>query len=124
MAKISKKVRWLALTATATPEVKNDIIENLEFKNHTIISQNFKRDNLIWWVKKEENKHPLISRSIIKAANEGDGLMYAGTRKAKKFQDWELNPKPIMGIESEERKAIQEIDSNAFGMGIDKPNCR
>ena len=32
LAKISKNVRWLALTATATPEVKNDIIENLEFK--------------------------------------------------------------------------------------------
>ena len=140
LAKISKNVRWLALTATATPEVKNDIIENLEFKNHTIISQNFKRDNLIWWVKKEENKHPLISRSIIKAANEGDGLMYAGTRKNCEYWAKEISRLGIKseayhaGIESEERKAIQDrwidgetpfvVATNAFGMGIDKPNCR
>ena len=52
-------------------------------------------------MKKEENKHPLISRSIIKAANEGDGLSAAEPERIvntgqKKFQDRELNPKPIM----------------------------
>ncbi len=140
LSSISDNVRWLALTATATPEVKSDILKNLEFEDFNLISKPFRRENLIWWVIKEENKHPRIHRSIQKAAKKGDGLMYGGTRK--NCEQWanEMTRSGLIseayhaGIESEERKAIQQrwitgetplvVATNAFGMGIDKPNCR
>lgn len=140
LASISENVRWLALTATATPEVKKDILNNLEFSDSNIITKPFKRENLIWWVIHEENKHPRLSRSIQKAAKKGDGLMYGGTRKNCENWATEMNGIGLKseayhaGINGEERKAIQErwitgetpfvVATNAFGMGIDKPNCR
>jgi ATP-dependent DNA helicase RecQ len=137
---VSDNVRWLALTATATPEVRNDILENLGFSDFEVISKPFKRENLIWWVIHEENKQPRIKRSIQKASLKGDGLMYGGTRKnCERWAD-EISRLGIIseayhaGIESTERKAIQErwisgetpfvVATNAFGMGIDKPDCR
>lgn len=132
--------RWLALTATATPEVKKDILTNLAFTNPKIISKGFKRPNLIWWVVRSENKRPKIIRSVQRAAQKGDGLMYGGTRKncehwASEFSGMGIRSEAYhAGFEGLERKAIQErwitgatplvVATNAFGMGIDKPDCR
>lgn len=140
LSTVSEPLRWLALTATATPEVKNDILKNLGFNHYKIISKPFKRENLIWWVINEENKHSRITRSIQKAAHKGDGLMYGGTRKNCETWADEISRLGIeseayhAGIGSEERKKIQErwisgetpfvVATNAFGMGIDKANCR
>jgi len=140
LAPISEHVRWLALTATATPEVKEDILKNLEFIDFNVISKPFRRPNLKWWVIHEENKRAKLKRSILKASKKGDGLMYGGTRR--NCEDWarDISISGIKseayhaGVESEKRKAIQErwisgetpfvVATNAFGMGIDKPDCR
>ncbi len=135
-----KMVRWLALTATATPEVKEDILQNLEFNDYKVVSKPFKRDNLIWWVIHEENKHSRIKRIIQKASEKGDGLMYGGTRKnceqwADEMSNLGLKTEAYhAGISGELRKEIQDrwikgetpfvVATNAFGMGIDKPDCR
>lgn len=140
LSRIEEHVKWIALTATATPEVRKDIIENLGFKEAQVISKPFKRENLTWWVIEEENKPTRITRSIQKAANKGDGLMYGSTRKncefwAKKMTKLGLKSEAYhAGLDAQNRKEIQErwisgetpfvVATNAFGMGIDKPNCR
>ena len=137
---IAESTRWIALTATATPEVKEDIISSLGFEDPTIISKGFSRPNLKWWVFHTENKKEKVFSSVKKAAEKGDGLMYGGTRKncefwADRFSKNGLESEPYhAGIESELRKEIQSrwisgetplvVATNAFGMGIDKPDCR
>lgn len=137
---LPETTRWLALTATATPEVRKDILDNLEFSEPTVISQGFARPNLIWWVMHSENKKPAIERSVIKASDKGDGLMYGGTRRnceywADRFTRIGIPTEAYhAGFEAEKRKQIQQrwiggntplvVATNAFGMGIDKPNCR
>lgn len=137
---IAKHTRWIALTATATPEVKQDILESLEFSNPEIISKGFARPNLKWWVFETANKKEKLFESVKKASQKGNGLIYGGTRKnceqwANRFTKNGLKTEPYhAGIESELRKSIQErwisgetplvVATNAFGMGIDKPDCR
>ncbi|MCG8374273.1 MAG: RecQ family ATP-dependent DNA helicase, partial [Balneolales bacterium] len=137
---LSHPVKWLALTATATPEVRQDILDSLRFEDPVIISRGFSRPNLKWWVVNSQNKKGKVRSSIQKAAKQGDGLMYGGTRR--NCEDWanELSQTGIpaeayhAGMDSEKRKNIQTrwisgetplvIATNAFGMGIDKPDCR
>jgi ATP-dependent DNA helicase RecQ len=137
---LPESTRWLALTATATPEVRKDILDNLQFVEPAVISKGFARPNLLWWVIQSENKKPAIERSILKASEKGDGLMYGGTRKnceqwASRLSQIGLSTEAYhAGIESEKRKQIQQhwisgktpmvVATNAFGMGIDKPDCR
>lgn len=133
-------VRWLALTATATPEVKKDLLEVLEFKKPTVITGGFKRENLIWWVIHSDQKQLKLKKSVHKAAKMGSGIIYSSTRKdcerwAKNFTNEGVPAKAYhAGLSGEEREQVQNewIDdtiplvtaTNAFGMGIDKPNCR
>ncbi len=130
---------WLALTATATPEVRTDIIENLEFVQPNVISQGFERANLKWWVIHTSKKREKLIKTIEKASKKGDGLMYGGTRKNCEYWAKFFTQKGIKaeayhaGIDAPTRKQIQEnwingttplvVATNAFGMGIDKPNC-
>lgn len=53
---LPESTRWLALTATATPEVRKDILDNLQFVEPAVISKGFARPNLLWWVIQSENK--------------------------------------------------------------------
>ncbi|MEX2362727.1 MAG: RecQ family ATP-dependent DNA helicase [Balneolaceae bacterium] len=137
---IADKTRWLALTATATPEVKEDILECLKFNNPEIISRGFSRPNLKWWVVQSEKKKQKLMESVKKASKKGDGLIYGGTRKnceglAELFSKNGIKTEAYhAGVDSEKRKAIQArwisgktplvVATNAFGMGIDKPDCR
>lgn len=137
---IADETRWIALTATATPEVRQDIVDSLGFKEPNIISQGFTRPNLKWWVFETESKKEKLFQSVIKASKQGDGLIYGGTRKNCEFWADRFSKNGIdseayhAGIESELRNKIQErwitgetplvVATNAFGMGIDKPNCR
>ncbi len=137
---IAENSRWIALTATATPEVKEDIITSLGFEGPEVIFKGFSRPNLKWWVFKTENKKEKLFSSVKKASVKGDGLIYGGTRKNCEFWADRFSKNGIeseayhAGIESELRKAIQErwisgdtplvVATNAFGMGIDKPDCR
>lgn len=130
--------RWLALTATATPRVRNDIIESLAFKDPVVVTKTFERSNLRWWVmpatQKMQKLRQLLSRS------DGSGLIYAGTRRecaqlAESLRGMGITAEAYhAGLHSDERKRIQDawihdtipwvVATNAFGMGIDKPNCR
>lgn len=137
---IADKTRWLALTATATPEVQKDITESLGFEEPNAISRGFSRPNLKWWVVHSPKKKQKLEASVQKAAKKGDGLIYGGTRKnceklAERFTHLGIKTEAYhAGVESEQRKAIQErwitgktplvVATNAFGMGIDKPDCR
>lgn len=137
---IASETRWIALTATATPEVKQDIIDTLEFKEPNVISRGFTRPNMKWWVFETENKNEKLFQSVKKASAHGDGLIYGGTRKNCEFWADRFSKNGVdseayhAGIENNSRREIQErwikgetplvVATNAFGMGIDKPDCR
>lgn len=137
---ISDSASWIALTATATPEVRKDILENLSFNQPEVVSLGFKRPNLKWWVVETEKKREKLIEGVTRASKKGDGLIYGGTRKnceywADFFTKKGINTEAYhAGIESETRKNIQThwikgetplvVATNAFGMGIDKPDCR
>jgi len=132
------ETRWMALTATATPEVRDDIISVLEFTKPSIISKGFERKNLKWWVDITEQKTTRLLKMVKKAP--GSGLVYAGTRRvcnelAELIRKEGLTCEAYhAGLSSEDRKRIQNqwvhneiqlvVATNAFGMGIDKPDCR
>lgn len=134
------QVVWIALTATATPEVKNDIIETLEFETPSIITSGFERENLFWWVVHTEQKRKHVLKSVMRASRLGSGIVYASTRKeceqlSSVFTANNLSCKPYhAGVSNEDRSKIQQdwisgelplvTATNAFGMGIDKADCR
>lgn len=138
---IADDIRWMALTATATPEVRDDIQQSLELEDPEIVSKGFERPNLKWWVTPTEQKQQKLLQAVKKAAPRGSGLIYGGTRKnceelSEKIQQ-KLGIKTKFyhaGVEAEDRKLIQEewitgetplvVATNAFGMGIDKADCR
>ncbi|WP_020403333.1 RecQ family ATP-dependent DNA helicase [Gracilimonas tropica] len=140
LERIADEVRWIALTATATPEVQKDIKSALGFEEPKVISQGFSRPNLKWWVVNSPKKKQKLTEAVQKGASQGDGLIYGGTRKncenlADRFSSLGIKTEAYhAGIEPEKRKAIQQrwisgktplvAATNAFGMGIDKPDCR
>ena len=140
LSSLSNRVRWLALTATATPEVREDLLQSLKFKNPEVITSGFKRENLIWWVRKTDKKKSDTSKTVLKAAKLGSGILYCSTRRdCEEFAGY-FSSKGVTanayhaGLEPKERESVQrkwvtgEIPlvtaTNAFGMGIDKSDCR
>lgn len=132
---------WMALTATATPEVRSDIIENLEFDEPRIISKGFDRPNLKYWVVSAEKKRDKLLGAVKKASPKGSGLIYAGTRRnCEELAEIIVDKLGIptkayhAGVDQRKRRTIQEewisgalplvTATNAFGMGIDKADCR
>lgn len=128
----------LALTATATPDVVNDIQNILGFKSKNIFRKSFERSNLAYIVKYTETK-PI---SLIQILNKvpGTSIVYVRSRKKTKEIADELNRNNLLadyyhaGLSNEEKDLKQEkwksgncriiVSTNAFGMGIDKPNVR
>jgi ATP-dependent DNA helicase RecQ len=131
-------VPLLALTATATSTVVDDIQEQLLFRSKNVIQKSFERTNVTYNVALTNNKLNRIEASLRK--NEGSGIIYSGTRRKVKELYLHLNAKQIAvdyyhaGLTYEDRKRKQarwttnEVDlivaTNAFGMGIDKPDVR
>ncbi|MEG2674939.1 MAG: ATP-dependent DNA helicase RecQ [Muribaculaceae bacterium] len=128
----------LALTATATPEVVTDIMSKLEFKNGKLFSKSFRRTNLSYVVRHTDDKiHQLVN---ILNKIPGSGIVYVRSRKKAKEIANELNFHNIpadfyhAGIANEDKNEKQNkwkndecriiVATNAFGMGIDKPNVR
>lgn len=128
----------LALTASATPDVQKDICEKLQFTEPTIFRQSFERANLSYSVFKVDSKINKIIEIISKVA--GTGIIYCKSRKRTKEISELLQLKNISsdyyhaGLTQEERNKKQEawinnkirviVCTNAFGMGIDKPDVR
>ncbi|MEN8155942.1 MAG: ATP-dependent DNA helicase RecQ [Bacteroidota bacterium] len=135
---IMEDVPVLALTATATPEVCDDIQEQLGFRKKNLLSKSFDRENLAYVVRRTENKTRELTR-IIKNL-DGCGIVY--TRSRKKCREFSQLLKDAgitsgyyhAGLRQEERDARQQewtgnvfrvmVATNAFGMGIDKPDVR
>ncbi len=128
-----------AFTATATPEVKEDIIKLLGLNNPNVFVTGFDRPNLYFSVLRGENKDKFVVDYVQKHLNEA-GIIYAGTRKDVDALQALLEIKGIKagryhaGMSDEARNKMQEdflyddisvmVATNAFGMGIDKPNVR
>lgn len=131
-------VPLIALTASATKPVVEDIQLRLEFKNQQVFRQSFVRSNLLYVVQKEENKAPRLLKLIANIG--GSGIVYVRNRKKTEDLAGFLRKHKISslayhaGLKFDERQNIQQqwIDNkvqvicatNAFGMGIDKPDVR
>ena len=128
-----------AFTATATPEVKTDIINLLGLKQPNVFVTGFDRPNLYFSVLRGEVKDKFVIDYVKKHQDEA-GIIYVGTRKDVDALQVLLEIKGIKagryhaGMTDEERNKMQEdflydnlsvmVATNAFGMGIDKPNVR
>ncbi len=128
----------LALTASATPAVSIDIQKQLRFRNPKVFSKSFYRDNLFYSVIQEEDKISRIVESLNRIA--GTSIVYVRTRKQASDIAAVLTRSGMpagyyhAGLELKEREKIQDawirgslrviVATNAFGMGIDKPNVR
>lgn len=132
------KLNVLALTATATQEVVDDIQARLAFKEKNVFQASFSRNNLAYVVLHEEDK----LKRLLKIASTiaGTGIVYArNRRKTKEISDF-LNQhsissdfyhaglEPAVRIEKQnawmQNKCRVMVSTNAFGMGIDKPEVR
>ena len=128
----------LALTATATPEVVKDIQEKLKFKKENVFQKSFLRDNLTYYVVKEQDKQGRMLRIMQRYA--GTGIVYVRNRRKTRETAEFLQRNGISadfyhaGLSGEERDRKQQewmdgktrviVSTNAFGMGIDKPDVR
>lgn len=128
----------LALTATATQEVAQDIQEKLNFKNPKLFKASFSRENLSLVVRNTEDKENECL-NILQKLN-GSAIVYVRNRKKTQELASFLNANKISsefyhaGLELEERSKKQDlwiqnkirvmVTTNAFGMGIDKPDVR
>jgi len=128
----------LALTGSATPEVIEDIQEKLLFRKKNVFSRSFERKNISFIVRKVENKEQYLLKIIDKA--KGSGIIYVRSRKKSRAISEMLNKKGISadyyhaGLSSRLRNYKQNlwksngyriiVATNAFGMGIDKPDVR
>jgi ATP-dependent DNA helicase RecQ len=132
------KVPTIALTATATLKVRNDITEKLELKKSNLFVQSFARNNLSYSVIVSEQKEIKLLQILKKV--EGTAIVYAKTRnRTVEFSNF-LKANGISsdyyhaGLSLKERNSRQEawinnqtrvmVSTNAFGMGIDKPDVR
>lgn len=128
----------IAVTATATIQVVDDIMEQLAFKEKNVFRQSFYRENLLYNVAFEEDKTGRLLRLLDEY--KGTAIVYVrNRRKTKEYADFLLRNKIAAhfyhaGITPAERDRKQMewlnnkvrvmVSTNAFGMGIDKPDVR
>ena len=128
----------LALTATATPKVVKDIMTQLQFKKSNVIKMSFRRENLIYSVIEIEDKLGKLI-NILKNS-QGSAIVYARNRRKTKDVAEELQRNGFSasffhaGLSVQDKNKRQEdwsngdiriiVCTNAFGMGIDKPDVR
>ncbi len=128
----------LALTATATPQVTDDIQDKLGFREKNVISMSFFRENLSYVVRKTENK--LMELKHILDHVPGSGIVYVRNRAATREVADFINAEGIPAtnyhagldqvVKDERQRAWTDnryrvvVATNAFGMGIDKPDVR
>jgi len=128
-----------AFTATATPEVRDDVIRKLALQHPFVLTTGFDRPNLFFRVEHPGDKGAFL-RSFVARRPRDSGIVYCATRKAVESVCTELRHEGVAavryhaGLEDEERTRNQEdflhdraavmVATNAFGMGIDKSNVR
>ncbi|MBP9151315.1 MAG: RecQ family ATP-dependent DNA helicase [Flavobacteriales bacterium] len=132
------KVPVLALTATATPKVVDNIQEKLQFKKKNVIRKSFARENLSYMILKEDDLKGRMLRILSKTP--GSAIVYVRNRRRTKEIAQFLQTQNVSasfyhaGLSFDERQTRQEdwindktrviVATNAFGMGIDKPDVR
>ncbi|WP_297432440.1 DNA helicase RecQ [uncultured Cetobacterium sp.] len=137
--KINQRPQILALTATATSKVRQDIIEKLNLQNPKVSVDGFDRENITFKVEKGVVPEAFISE-YLKRNSKKSGIIYAATRKEVDNLYSYLQLKGFSvgkyhaGLDEKERTNFQDkflrddvkvmIATNAFGMGIDKSNVR
>ena len=133
------KVPVMALTATATPVVQEDIITQLELSDCKVFKASFNRKNLYYQIKPKDNPYHQILQ-YLEGRKKDSGIIYCQSRKtveslAASLQAAGYRALPYhAGLTAEERTENQErfirddveivVATIAFGMGIDKPNVR
>jgi ATP-dependent DNA helicase RecQ len=144
IADVREKLGWpptVALTATATPHVRADIVTQLKLESPTTIITGFDRTNLAYHViptPTDSAKDDALVHLL--RTNEGLAVIYAATRKAVERIGQLLDRARIpgaayhAGLDDTKRRTVQDafmtekvraiVATNAFGMGIDKPNVR
>ncbi len=131
-------VPFLALTATATPEVVEDIQEKLLFRKKNVLKTSYERKNLVYVVREVEDKQKYLLKIIGNV--KGSGIVYVRTRrKSKEIKDFLKNNQISAehyhaGLSNKIRTQKQTdwtrsklrimVATNAFGMGIDKADVR
>jgi len=137
---IGKKVPIIALTATATPKVQQDIIKNLNMQNAGIFISSFNRPNLYYEVKAKSGDVNKDLIKYIKNHQGKSGIIYCLSRKkveeiAETLQVNGIKAVPYhagldsaVRVSNQDKFLMEEIDvivaTIAFGMGIDKPDVR
>ena len=131
----------IALTATATPHVREDIVRQLDMGRPRVIVTGFDRTNLTYYVRDgrtDADKDAALIEEL--RSREGLAIVYASTRKSVERVANLLNRRRIRalpyhaGLDDDHRREVQDafmredtrviVATNAFGMGIDKPNVR
>ena len=131
----------LAVTATATPDVRRDIVEQLGLRDPAVVVRGFDRPNLVWSVTHTADRERRAADLLREAgASGGAALVYAGTRAATEAWAARLGRPGLKveayhaGLAPDKRNAVQArwiagetpvlAATSAFGMGIDKPDVR
>lgn len=131
--------RTLALTATATPEVRADIVRVLRMKDPHVFVAGFDRPNLFFQAVEVEDE-PQKFREVLRACRLGGGVVYGATRREVERVASKLAAQGVYalayhaGMSEDQRRRIQDAfmededavvcATNAFGMGVDKASLR
>ena len=137
---VDPKVKIIALTATATPKVQDDIVKNLKINNSKVFKSSFNRPNLFYEVRGKTQTTDLDLIKFIKSKSNQSGIIYCLSRKNTEDLSELLNINGIKslpyhaGLEKKIREENQDkflkddcniiVATIAFGMGIDKPDVR
>jgi ATP-dependent DNA helicase RecQ len=138
LRELKPSVPMLALTATATPQVQNDICEYLNLKNHVTFKTSYERQNISYLIHRTSDKRKTLVE--LSSKDKENSIVYVRSRKNTAEYAQLLNHYGVRssfyhgGLENKSRQAYADdwmknnthvmVATSAFGMGIDKPDVR